>query len=113
MTWLRVGIVLALLSSLLTGAFLMGRLTVTAERDAADLAKKAGEEAALQATARAIAKIEVKSEKHIQPLLTEVRTNTVYVECKHSPDSLRNLNALITGDEDAGVDSLSQTQPTP
>ncbi len=75
-----------------------GALTVQARWDTAVLERKAGEEAALKAAAAAIAKIEVKSETYIQPLRTEIRTNTVYRDCLHSPDSLRNLNALILGE---------------
>ena len=72
------------------------------EWDAAVLRNRAGEDAALKAAAEAIAKIEVKSEKHIQPVRVEIRTNTVYRDCVHSDDSLRNLNALIEGAEPAG-----------
>jgi uncharacterized membrane protein YraQ (UPF0718 family) len=75
----------------------VGNTFKQAEWDASVLAKKSGEDAALRAAAEAIAKIEVKSEKHIQPVRLEIRTNTVYRDCKHSDDSLRNLNSLITG----------------
>lgn len=73
-----------------------------AKHDAAVVAKQAGEAAALKAAAEAIAKIEVKSETHIQPVRTEIRTNTVYRDCQHSPDSLRHLNSLIAGEDAAG-----------
>lgn len=77
--------------------------------DAAVVASKAGEDAALKAAAEAIAKIEVTSEQIIQPIRTEIRTNTVYRDCKHSDDSLRNLNALITGTESVGDGGLPAT----
>ena len=99
----RIVAVAALAGALLVGAYQLGRTTMKGEHDAEALGKKAGEEAALQAAARAIAKIEVKSEKHIHPLLKEVRTNTVYRECKHTPDSVLHLNSLITGQEFGGT----------
>lgn len=76
------------------------------EWDAKVLGQREGEDAALKAAAEAIAKIEVKSEKHVYPVRTEIRTNTVYRECKHSDDSLRNLNSLIQGTEPTGTGIL-------
>lgn len=84
--------------------FNVGSKWTQAKWDSAVVAQAKGEAAALKAAAEAIAKIEVKSETHIQPMRTEIRTNTVYRECKHSADSLRHLNALITGDESAPGD---------
>lgn len=84
------------------GGYRMGSAIKQGAWDAAVVANKAGEDKALKAAAEAIAKIEVKSEQIIQPVRTEIRTNTVYRECKHSSDSVRNLNALITGDEPVG-----------
>lgn len=80
-------------------SFRAGSLIKQGEWDASIVASKAGEARALKAAAEAIAKIEVKSEQYIQPIRTEIRTNTVYADCKHSADSLRNLNALILGTE--------------
>ena len=115
MMWLRVAAAVALAVGLLTGAYQLGRTTMKGEFDSEALGKKSGEDATLKAVALAISKIEVKSEKHIQPLLTEVRTNTVYrsVDCQHSADSMRHLNALITGDGITGGSGLPEGQPTP
>lgn len=92
----------AVIAALLGGigylGYRQGAMTVQARWDTAVRERKAGEEAALHAAAAAIAKIEVKSERIIQPLRTEIRTNTVYRDCRHSDDSLRNLNALIVGE---------------
>ena len=84
------------------GGFRSGMQLKQSQWDAEVVAKQAGEDAALRAAAEAIARIEVKSETHIQPVRTEIRTNTVYRDCQHSPDSLRHLNSLITGEEPAG-----------
>jgi hypothetical protein len=100
---LGAGLVVFLLACLgsLYGGYQLGTDLNQAKHDAALVAKKAGEDAALKAAAEAIARIEVKSETHIQPVRTEIRTNTVYRDCQHSPDSLRHLNSLISGDEPA------------
>lgn len=107
----RAYIVIAALLALIGTAGLSGWVSFQAatrikqgEWDAAVVAERAGKDTALKAAAAAIAKIEVKSEQYIQPVRTEIRTNTVYRDCQHSADSLRNLNALIRGDEPA--DSL-------
>lgn len=95
------------------GGYYTGTSLKQGEWDASVLQRKAGEDAALKAAAEAIAKIEVKSEKHIYPVRTEIRTNTVYRECKHSPDVLRNLNALIEGVESSGSAGVPTAKPAP
>lgn len=44
-----------------------------------------------------LSKIEVKNVEVTQPVIREVRTRTVYAECKHTPDGLRAVNNAITG----------------
>lgn len=107
-SWVRVaeGAFLALC---LWFSFHLGSTLKQGEWDATVLSEKKGQDVALRAAAEAIAKIEVKSEKYIQPVRTEIRTNTVYAECKHSDDSLRNLNSLIVGEP--GDSSMPATQP--
>lgn len=112
----RIALGLALFAAANVGSLYSGYRVGThlkqGEWDAAVIARQAGEAAALRAAADAIAKIEVKSEQIIQPLKTEIRTNTVYRECSHSPDSLRNLNTLITGSEPSGLGVLPIPNPT-
>lgn len=111
------GVAGLLLLALLGGAgylgYRQGAMEVQAKWDISVLERKAGEEAALNAAAKAIAKIEVKSATYIKPLQTEIRTNTVYRECVHSADSLRNLNALITGTESLGGGLVPKANPAP
>ena len=52
---------------------------------------------AQKGAADSIAAMEVKNVTITQPIRTEVRTNTVYAECRHSANGLRDLNAAITG----------------
>lgn len=110
--WAGTGAVLIGLAGV--AGFKAGSTFKQGEWDAAVLARKAGEDAALKAAAEAIAKIEVKNEKYIQPVRTEIRTNTVYRDCRHSDDSLRNLNALITGgDAGSRQDVVPAADPAP
>ncbi len=88
----------AIASSGLAG-YRLGSSLKQAQWDAQVVAEQKGRDAALKAAADAIARIEVKSETHIQPLRTEIRTNTVYRDCGHAADSVRNLNALIVGEQ--------------
>lgn len=67
--------------------------------------------AAASAAATAISHIEVQHVTIRQPLEREVRENTVYRDCRVTPDGMRLLNAAITGAEPAaaagGVPSAS------
>lgn len=100
----------AILASTFFGGVWVGTGIKQQEWDASVLTKKEGEEAALKAAARAITKIGANSDKHLPQIITEVRTNTVYRDCAHGPDSLRNLNALIAGEStgDGGMPEGNQ-----
>lgn len=101
-------VVLAVLGLVAWSGFETGKTFKQGEWDAAVVAEKKGKEAALQAAADAIAKIEVKSETIVQPLRTEIRTNTVYADCRHTPSGLRYLNDLI---ESTGGSKLPAAKP--
>lgn len=102
---------LVVLAAMNLGSGWLGYQVSEGKHGAVLLAKKAAEDAALNAAAAAIAKIEVRSETHVQPIRTEIRTNTVYRDCSHSADSLRHLDALITGSEPAGGGVVSGAKP--
>ena len=91
--WIEAAIALAVALA----AFFLGQSLKQAEWDATELVEASAKAKALDAAAAAIAKIEVRSEQIIQPLRTEIRTNTVYRDCRHSDDGLLRLNAAITG----------------
>lgn len=97
MSYARIVALLVAAIGLVGFGFKLGMELKQGQWDAAKVARKQGQDEALQAAAREAVKIEVQSEKIIQPIRTEIRTNTVYRDCAHSPDSLRNLNTLITG----------------
>jgi len=96
-SWVSPLLALSVLAATALAAFFHGMSVKQGEWDAAVVAEQQGQKRALDAAAAAIARIEVTSEQIIQPLRTEIRTNTVYRDCRHSDDSLRNLNALIVG----------------
>jgi uncharacterized protein HemX len=56
-------------------------------------ASQASRDAALQAAAKAIARIEVKNVTIRQPLETIVRTEQVFRDCRSGPDAVRLLNS--------------------
>lgn len=87
----------AAFSLVVWAAYSHGRDSKQAEWDATRVAEASAKAAALEAAASAIAKIEVTSEKIVQPIRTEIRTNTVYRDCRHSDDGLLRLNSAITG----------------
>lgn len=67
---------------------------------------------AQQGAAAAIAEMEIKNVTITQPIRTEVRTRTVYAECKHTDSGLRSLNTAITGrPEPTGPGELPRTDP--
>lgn len=58
-------------------------------------------DAAMAATADAIARIKIVNTTIRQELEREVRTEKVYAECRHSDDTLRLLNAILKGEAPA------------
>lgn len=58
---------------------------------------KVATDAVQKGAAKAIADMEIQNVTITQPIRTEVRTRTVYADCRHTPDGLRALNAAITG----------------
>lgn len=57
------------------------------------------------AAAEAISAIKVKNTTIRQELEREIRTETVYADCKHSPDGLRLVNQALTNGAVATGDS--------
>ena len=82
------------------GAYFWGRNDgadlVRAEQSRAEhLVLKVREEAQLGAAAE-IAKLEIKHVTLTQHLQKETRIEPVYLDCRHTPDGLRVLNAALT-----------------
>lgn len=66
-------------------------------RDALDLAEVKGKVDALNATADAIAKIDVKQVTIRQQAETIIKERTVYQECKNTPEMMKVLNEAAKG----------------
>lgn len=63
-------------------------------------------------TADLLSKIEVKNVQLTQPVLHEIRTNTVYRDCVHDPRGLQAVNDAIVGrTQPAGGGQLPPTDP--
>lgn len=58
---------------------------------------RAVSDAAQHSAATAIAGIVVKNTTIKGEIEREIRTNTVYADCRHSPEQLRRLNEALTG----------------
>ena len=88
---------------------------ITAEVARLEETRQATYDAALAATAAEIAKIRIVNTTVRQELEREVRTEKAYLECTHSDDTLRLLNAVLSGEATPeSLDSLElpATQPT-
>ena len=108
----------ATLVAALGGSFLYGRTvgmdSVIAEQQRTRDAVAEVFDKAQDGAAKAIAEMEIKNVTITQPIRTEVRTRTVYAECKHTPDGLRALNAAITGrTEPLDPGELPRVDPAP
>jgi len=54
-------------------------------------------DAALGVASKAIASIEIKHQTIRQEVQREIRTNTIYADCRHSPGGLRAVNDALAG----------------
>lgn len=99
--WLIVAALVAVLGAG-AGGFKLGADHELAAQAREDAHVKAAVEAANTAAATAIAGIKVKNTTIHQELQREIRTNTIYAECRHSPDGLRNVNEALAPGRSAG-----------
>jgi len=67
--------------------------------------------AATDVSAKAIAGIKVTNTTIRQELEREIRTNTIYAECKHSPGGLSRLNEALAKPQPAGGRKLPGSDP--
>ena len=80
------------------------------EADKKDLVAQAAE-AAGQASAKAISQIRITNTTIQQEIQHETRTERVYLDCRHTPDGLRLVNAALTGAERPGGGQLPKADP--
>lgn len=59
-------------------------------------------DAANNAAAEAISKIRVTNQTIRQEVERETRTNTVYLDCRHTPAGLSGVNSALTGEPSSG-----------
>lgn len=71
----------------------------------AEIATQAREDKVAENAARIAADVSAAAIAKIKPQITtikqeterEIRTNTIYADCRHSPEQLQRLNAALTG----------------
>lgn len=92
--YLIIGALVAVLAAG-AGGFKLGADHELAAQAREDKHVAAAIEAANTASAVAIAGIKVENTTIHQELQREIRTNTIYADCKHSPGGLRSLNDAL------------------
>lgn len=98
--YVYLGILIAGLLAGSTGAWQIQNWRHGAEQNAQareDQARRETREAAMQAAAEAIARIEVKNVTINRKLETEVREKPVFRDCRSGPDGMRLYNSAIPG----------------
>ena len=68
-------------------------------------------DAANKSAAQAIARLKVRHTTIQNEVEREIRTNTVYVDCKLPSDGLRLSNQALTGNKPAADSELPKTNP--
>lgn len=87
---------MALLATALAGGYKWGSDSELASQAREDKVRQVATEAASQAAAGAIAKIKVTNQTILQEVQRETRTNTVYLDCRHSTETFENLNRVLS-----------------
>ena len=84
----------------------------SSESDRNEAIRLAADQAS-QVAAAAINKIKVVNTTIQQEIQHETRTNTVYLDCRHTPDGLRLINSTLSGDQTItpGGSQLPQIDP--
>ena len=102
--WLLLGALLAILASFGFG-YQRGSAKAEAEAEHQALLIAKASEAAQQAAAQEIAKIDIRHTTIRQKVQRETIEKPVYRDCSHSPDGLRLVNQALSGRVD-GADDL-------
>lgn len=90
----------------------VGRDGEIAKQASAEKIRQETREAAMEGTAHAIAKIEIKQQTIVQKVQHEVQTNTVYRDCVVPADGVRLLNDAIAGKAEGGPSGSRGVQAT-
>lgn len=101
--WLLLGSVLVAVGAFFYGQEVGGDRAIAEQKRTQDIVRET-QDLAQKGAANVIADMEIKHVEITQPIRTEIRTRTVYADCKHTPDGLRSLNSAITGRADSTGD---------
>lgn len=116
MNAILIAIVIGLASGM--GGFLygvpVGRAKAVSEQKKLEEVAEAAAEKVADRSANAISALKVVKSTVIQKGTHEIRTNTVYTDCRHSDGMLRNINEALTGRPDAAAEGVvPKTNPAP
>lgn len=90
-------IYLVIVITLVAGGGVAGWRAAMDHRDAIDLAEFKGKADALDATAREIAKIDVRNVTIRQKVETQIKEIPVYRDCKNTPEVMTSINEALKG----------------
>lgn len=108
--WMLLGIAIAFVGALF-GAYRHGVTTTEGKYALAAQESQKARDEALQAAAKEIAKIDVKSITIRQNLEKEVHEKLVYTECRNSDSGMHLINAALTNTIPAGDGKLPGANP--
>lgn len=110
--WLIIGALLACAGAFWYGTD-VGEAQCLAKQATLQEVAKEVKEAAQQGAAAAIAANRPRNTTIVNEVQREVQTNTVYRDCRHTPDGVRGINEALTGKrpEPSGGGKLPGTVP--
>lgn len=114
--YLIIGLGMAWVASIASAgwvAYGAGQDNITAFNAKAEQIVRDTREAAQTGAAQAIAANRPRNTTIVNEVQREVQTNTVYRDCRHTPDGVRGINEALTGKrpEPAGGGKLPGTVP--
>lgn len=104
-------IVLVLLLAGIAGGRHWGVVSTEAGQAREDKVAQVATDAASRAAGQAIAGIKINHQNIYSEFEREIQTNTVYVDCRHSPDGLRLVNDALRGAQRPGAGQLPPADP--
>jgi hypothetical protein len=88
------------------GGFTLGMEHIEASQAREDGRTEKAIAAGAEAAAKAIANIKITNTTIQNEVQREIKTNTIYADCRHSADGLRLINDAIRGSQSAGDSKL-------
>lgn len=106
--YLNLGLTLVLAAGCFSAGWKVNNWKYNSERVVAEEASAN----ALKITAEELAKLDIKYVTIRQKQDTIIHREPVYIDCKHTADSMLNINEALTGNKSSGDTELSKTDTT-